>query len=292
LRVLDGTGETMPRPSLLQVVVVLLVSMLGLMAVAAAYRARTSRSATAATQSAPKGTAVVPDAPPLKATPQVAATSTTAPAAAKPAPPKPKPTFAIARVRPGRTVALRSRPGGPVVARVPSTTQFGSPTTLAVAATRGQWAGLTSTNLPNGKLGWVKRARRDDLRAASTHMSLRVDLSRRSLELRDGRRVVRRASVGIGRSGSPTPTGRFSVTDKISGSTYGSFYGCCILALSGHQLHTPAGWQGGDRLAIHGTDNPGSIGVPSSAGCLHADAEDLRVLMRRVPLGTPVFIRA
>ncbi|MEA2442270.1 MAG: hypothetical protein QOH76_3694 [Thermoleophilaceae bacterium] len=281
----------MPRPSLLQVVVVLLVAMLGLMAVSAAYRARSTRTAAAAQPAVASEAAppIAPDAPPLKASPLVV--DAPAPAPARPAP-KPVPTFAIAQVRPGRTLALRAHPGGPVVARVPSTTEFGSPTTLAVAATRGHWAGLTSTNLPNGQLGWVKRTRADDLRATSTHMSLRIDLSRRSLELRNGRRVVRRASVGIGRSGSPTPTGRFSVTDKIAGSRYGSFYGCCIVALSGHQTHTPAGWQGGDRLAIHGTDNPGSIGVPSSAGCLHADAEDLGVLMRRVPLGTPVFIRA
>jgi hypothetical protein len=274
----------MPRPSLLQVVVVLLVAMLGLMAVAAAYRARSNRAATTA-----QPAAVVPQAPPL--TVKIAAATPVHRAVAKPAP-KPQPSFSIVRVRPGRTLALRSNPGGPVVARVPSTTQFGTQTTLAVAATRGQWVGLTSTDLPNGKLGWVKRRRRDDLQAGGTHMSLRIDLSQRSLELRNGRRVVRRASVGIGRPGSPTPIGRFSVTDKISGGVYGSFYGCCILALSGHQLHTPPGWQGGNRLAIHGTDNPGSIGVPSSAGCLHADAADLRVLMRRVPLGTPVFIQA
>jgi lipoprotein-anchoring transpeptidase ErfK/SrfK len=78
----------------------------------------------------------------------------------------------------------------------------------------------------------------------------------------------------------------------VPGSTYGAYYGCCILALSGHQVNTPAGWQGGDRLAIHGTNQPASIGVPSSAGCLHAEAADLRTLMRHVPLGTPVFIRA
>jgi lipoprotein-anchoring transpeptidase ErfK/SrfK len=131
------------------------------------------------------------------------------------------------------------------------------------------------------------------VKAHATHISIRIDLSRRKLELRDGRKVLRTATVGIGRPGSPTPTGRFSITDKLPGATYSSsVYGCCILALSGHQTSTPAGWQGGNRLAIHGTSNPGSIGVPSSAGCLHADAEDLKVLMRRVPLGTPVFIRA
>ena len=270
----------MPRPSLTQVVVVLLVAMLGLMAVSAAYRARSQRTST--TQATPVQPAVaVPDAPPLKV-------AVSAPAAPKPAP-KPQPTFSIVHLKPGQTVALRAKPAGRVIAHVSSTTQFGSGTTLAVAATRGRWIGVTSTDIPNGTLGWLKR---DGLRTSTTHASIRIDLSQRSLELRDGRRVVRRASVGIGRPGSPTPIGRFSVTDEIPGSRYGSFYGCCIVALSGHQLHTPAGWQGGNRLAIHGTDNPGSIGVPSSAGCLHADADDLRVLMRRVPLGTPVFIRA
>src|SRR5436190_1278390 len=271
----------MPRPSLTQVVVVLLLAMLGLMAVSAAYRAR-SRHAPSTTAAAPEPRALaVPAAPPLNV-------ELAGPPAPKPAS-KPQPTFSIVHLPPGRTVALRSKPGGGVIAHVSSTTQFGSGTTLAVAATRGHWIGVTSTDIPNGTLGWLKR---DGLRATATHVSLRIDLSKRSLELRDGRRVIRRASVGIGRPGSPTPTGRFSVTDEIPGSRYGSFYGCCIVALSGHQLHTPAGWQGGNRLAIHGTDNPASIGVPSSAGCLHADADDLRLLMRRVPLGAPVFIRA
>ena len=276
----------MSRPSLAQIVVVLLVAMLGLMAVSAAYRARSNRTST--TEAAPARPAVavpVPDAPPLKA--KVAGP----PAPAKPAP-KPQPTYSIVRLQPGRTLALHSKPGGGVIARVSSKTQFGSQTTLAVAARRGSWVGLTSTDIPNGTLGWVKRHSGDGLRAGTTHFAIRIDLSQRSLELRDGRRVVRRASVGIGRPGSPTPTGRFSVTDKMPGSRYSSFYGCCIVALSGHQVHTPAGWQGGDRLAIHGTPDPSSIGVPSSAGCLHADADDLRYLMRRVPLGTPVFIRA
>lgn len=275
----------MPRPSLLQVVVVLLVAMLGLMAVSAAYRARSQRSATPTTVQQRPAT-VVPQAPPLEV---VGPPKPANPA--KPVP-KPQPSFSIAHLRAGRTIVLRSKPGGPVVARVPSTTQFGSPTTLAVAATRGDWVGLTSTELPNGKLGWVKRRRRDDLSTTSTHVSLRVDLSRRKLELRDGRKTLRNVTVGIGMPGSPTPTGRYSVTDKLAGSTYSPSYGCCILALSGHQVHPPAGWQGGNRLAIHGTNNPGTIGVPSSAGCLHADAEDLRALMRRVPLGTPVFIHA
>jgi L,D-transpeptidase-like protein len=278
----------MSRPSLLTIVGVLFVAMLGLMAVAASQRARAQRDVSAAPRAA---AAPARTAPPLVTLGSPERNGTSPRRGAQRAPAQPPPTFAIAAVRPGRTVALRSRPGGRVVAHVGATTQFGSPTTLAVAAQRGAWLGMTSTDLPNGRLGWVQAAD-PALRAHRTHISVRIDLSSRRLELRDGRRVLRSASVGIGRAGSPTPTGRFSVTDKLSGGTYGAFYGCCILALSGHQVNTPAGWQGGDRLAIHGTDNPGSIGVPSSAGCLHAGAEDLAVLMRRVPLGAPVLIRA
>ena len=71
---------------------------------------------------------------------------------------------------------------------------------------------------------------------------------------------------------------------------YGAYYGCCILALSGHQTNPPSGWTGGDRLAIHGTDNPATIGTPASAGCLRASDADLQKRSSAVPLGTPVFI--
>jgi L,D-transpeptidase catalytic domain len=79
------------------------------------------------------------------------------------------------------------------------------------------------------------------------------------------------------------------VTDKLPGPRYGSFYGC-IIALSAHRPRLPAGWHGGDRVAIHGTDARSSIGAPASAGCLRTRDDDLRVLMRIVPLGTSVVI--
>jgi hypothetical protein len=103
--------------------------------------------------------------------------------------------------------------------------------------------------------------------------------------VRDGDRVVRSIRVGIGAHGTSTPTGRFAVTDKLNGAAYSPVYGCCILALSGHQTSLPRGWTGGDRLAIHW----GSLGAVST-GCLHASTADLRFLMRSVPLGAQVVI--
>ncbi|MEA2330975.1 MAG: hypothetical protein QOH58_1113 [Thermoleophilaceae bacterium] len=202
-----------------------------------------------------------------------------------------------ARPRPHRLAVVRDelpisdRPGGPATGRVGTATEFGSPHVLGVAARKGEWLGVVTSERPNGRLAWVRR----DAAAVAvrrTRWSLHADLSKRTLTLRRNGRRVHRLTVAIGRPGSETPTGRFAVTDKLAGSKFGPYYGCCILALSGHQPNTPPGWTGGNRLAIHGTDAPGTIGAAASAGCLRAADADLEVLMAKVPLGTPVFIRA
>lgn len=202
----------------------------------------------------------------------------------------PRRGFTVARLRPGHSVLLRSAPNGRAVTRVGSRTEFGSRRVLAIAAVRKDWLGVTALERRNGRLSWIRRDS-DAFRLERTTYWLRADRSSRRLELLHGRRVVRRVAVAVGRPGSSTPTGRFAVTDKLRGRDHGSYYGCCILALSGTQPNLPAGWRGGNRLAVHGTNAPGSIGRAASAGCLRAGDGDLRVLMRRVPLGAPVFIR-
>jgi lipoprotein-anchoring transpeptidase ErfK/SrfK len=197
----------------------------------------------------------------------------------------------IAEVRPGHAVALRSRPFGPVLARVGSRTQFGSRRALGIVAQRrGRWLAVTEAGVGNNRVVWVD-AKSARLRYARTRLELDLDLSERSLILRRDGAVMRRMNVGVGRAGSPTPTGTFAVTDKLKGSAYSASYGCCILALSATQPNLPAGWKGGNRIAIHGTLSASDFGRAVSAGCPHASNADLRYLMRTVPLGTPVVIR-
>jgi hypothetical protein len=183
-------------------------------------------------------------------------------------------------------IVLRSRPGGKALATLGARTEFGSPETLGVAAARGAWVGVISTSLPNGVLGWVPRK---ELALRPVAWSIEVSLRARLLVLRHNGDVVRRVSIGIGAAGSPTPVGRYVVTDHIDPAAQKETYGCCILALSGHQPHPPSGWDSKRdwRLAIHG----GTTGAVS-AGCLHADETTLRLLMRRTPLGTPVTVVA
>jgi lipoprotein-anchoring transpeptidase ErfK/SrfK len=210
-----------------------------------------------------------------------------APAAAAPA----DPGFLVLRPARGRTLVVRARPHGRVVARLGARTEFGSRTTLAVAARRGRWLGVVTTRLPNGRLGWVDSRSRALVRSR-TRISVRIDLSARRLVVRRGDRVLRRVTVAVGRPSTPTPTGRFAVTDRLAGPRFSAAYGCCILALSAHQPNLPAGWRGGDRIAVHGTNDPGSIGAAASSGCPRAAAGDMRFLLRVVPLGAPVFVRA
>jgi lipoprotein-anchoring transpeptidase ErfK/SrfK len=199
------------------------------------------------------------------------------------------PPSLIARVEPGATVALRARPDGRVVLHVGDTTEFGSAQRFGVVRNRGRWLAVTTAALPNGALGWVDR-RSVGVRVGRTRWSIHADISRRTAVLRRAGRLVKRLRVAVGRPGSSTPTGRFAVTDKLAGGDYGPYYGCCILALSATQPNTPPGWTGGNRMAIHGTNDPSSIGAAASAGCLRAADSDLGFLISRVPVGTPVVI--
>ena len=204
-----------------------------------------------------------------------------------PIPPPPKPVLRrapagtlVAYVRSGRTVAMRSAPAGPVVARLSSRTEFGSPRTFALTP-QGR---VIATELPNGSTGWVEG--NGALRLTRVTVGLEVDLSQRFLRVRRAGRLLRTIRVGIGAPGTATPTGRFAITDKLAGSRYSAVDGCCIRALSGHQTTLPPGWTGGDRLAIHGGSTAGAV----STGCLHAPEADLRWLMRVVPLGAQITI--
>jgi lipoprotein-anchoring transpeptidase ErfK/SrfK len=182
------------------------------------------------------------------------------------------------------SVALHPAPGSQQIsATIAARTPFGSRTSLPVVAARGAWLEVISTQLRNGVHGFVRRWQ---VRLTRSPLAIDVDLSGRLLRVWRHGIVVLRAAVGIGAARSPTPIGRFGVTDKLTGLNPAA-YGCCILALSAHQTHLPPGWAGGDRIAIHGG---GGIGAATSNGCLHATEGVLRWLMRRVGLGTQVVV--
>jgi lipoprotein-anchoring transpeptidase ErfK/SrfK len=187
--------------------------------------------------------------------------------------------------------ALRARPSASAerIATLTRRTEFDSARVLAVTGRRGHWLRVLASELSNGERGWVHWSA---VRLVPTPWRITADLSDRTVTVRRRGRVVRRFPVAVGAAGTPTPTGRFAVTDKIRFTHGHAAYGCCAIALSGHQPNVAQGWTGGDRLAIHGTGVPATIGTAASLGCMRAREEDLRWLLDEVLLGTVVDVRA
>jgi hypothetical protein len=188
----------------------------------------------------------------------------------------------------GRSTLYRD-PGGHVRIRLSPRTEWNSPRIFGVVRHRGDWIAVQAPELGNGELAWMpaNRARIDCVR-----WSMHADLSRRRLLVERNGNTVRRFEIAIGRRGNPTPRGRFSVTDKLRVTDPGSPYGCCVLALTGHQTRLPASWPGGDRLAVHATRELSTIGKAASLGCMRVTSAQARWLIRTIPLGTPLFVRS
>ena len=188
-----------------------------------------------------------------------------------------------------RPTVLYREPGGRKRIRITAKTEWGSPRVLGVVEQRGGWLGVQAAELRNGEIAWVRGS---DARVDCVRWSLHADLSKRMLFVRRDGRTVRKMRVAIGRRANPTPKGRFTVTDKLRVTDPDSPYGCCVLALSGHQTNLPDYWPGGDRLAVHATSDESTIGDPVSLGCMRTVSIRARWLIETVPLGSPVFIRA
>jgi hypothetical protein len=197
------------------------------------------------------------------------------------------PGFRIAAVRKGAKVAVHERPGGRIVKRAGPKTEFGSPLTFSVLGRRGRWLRVTTPISTENRPLWIV-ADPDKLSFRTTEISIRVSLSERSLELREGGSALDRFKVTIGTAGSSTPAGRFAVTDVIVGGL-NPVYGCCAIAISAHQPNLPEDWIGGDRVAIHGTVGP--VGSASSSGCIRVRDSDVESMAGLIPLGAPVFIK-
>lgn len=206
----------------------------------------------------------------------------------QPFPSDPKSAYQYPTAFVKKATVLYEEPGGKAKVRIAAKTEWDSPRVLGIVKREGSWLAVLAPELKNGEVGWI---RDDDVdRLATVSWSVNVDLSQRRLVVRRNGKDVRDMKVGVGRSDSPTPTGRFAVTDKLRVNDPGSPYGCCVVALTGHQTKLPVGWPGGDRLAVHATEDTSGLGQAVSLGCLRADPKKARWMLETLPLGTPVFI--
>lgn len=183
------------------------------------------------------------------------------------------------------------RPGATQVGVVPSGSKYfgiGIVAWIEEVSSDGRWGRVELPYTWPRRDGWIRLS---DLDRDATRVRVEVDLSLHQVTVRRFGKVLFRAPGATGAPSSPTPVGEYFVTDRVpfsAGSALGSF----AFGISGIQPRLPAGWSGGNQLAIHGTNNPSSIGQSVSAGCVRVSEATLDRLRPLLGYGTPVIIHA
>ena len=191
-----------------------------------------------------------------------------------------------------RPVRAYRRPGGAPLARFGLKNVNGVRTVFGVLgkvvgrSCRPTWYHVQLPMRPNGATGYVRAA---SLWVTKVHTRIEVDVSARRLTFfRNGRPVVS-APVAVGTSATPTPTGRFYVNQELIPTDASGPYGPGAIGISAFS-NVLTGWTQGGPVAIHGTNDPSSIGRAVSNGCIRLPNSVLRRVFRATPAGTPVVV--
>ena len=148
--------------------------------------------------------------------------------------------------------------------------------------------GKQSQSEPRGAAGQANNGQADGGPAVSSAettlpmepLSIVIDKDNHQLAVVSGDVIVRSYTVGLG--GDKTPSGSFVVSEKVRNPNGrdDSEFGSRGMTLS-------------DTLyAIHGTNDPSSVGKDESHGCIRMNRKDLEELYDLVPLGTKVTIKS
>jgi hypothetical protein len=193
---------------------------------------------------------------------------------------------------PAAGIAAHRTPSGSsrTVGIVRSTSKYyGVPITIWVEATNrtGSWGKVELPYVWPRTDGWIRLS---GLSRSHTAVAVSVDLSEHTVRVYRAGELRYRVRAATGAPSSPTPPGEYVVTDRVpfGGGALGTF----AFGISGIQPRLPAGWSGGDQLAIHGTNEPWSIGRSVSAGCVRVSEWSLARFRPLLRLGTPVIVSA
>ncbi|HKY15000.1 MAG TPA: L,D-transpeptidase [Microthrixaceae bacterium] len=169
-----------------------------------------------------------------------------------------------------------------------SPTSFGAPTTFVVTEDRGDWLRVQVPVRPNGSEAWIRAAE-----VSLSRIDTRIEVSigeRRLRALRAGQVIVDTLVV-VGAPKTPTPTGRFYITDQVAKPHPGA-YGPFVLPVSAFSQAMDQFAEGAPMIALHGTNHPELVGTSRSNGCIRLPNDMITRLRNELPLGTPVDIRA
>lgn len=186
----------------------------------------------------------------------------------------------------GSSVPVSATPGGTVTTTLPNPQSSGAPLVFRVVDQQDGWVRVQLAQRPNGSTGWVPTSA---VKLSTTPYAIVVTEASNTLDLYKGGSVLHSYSVATGTGGTPTPTGRFALTELLAPTNggYGPYaYGTTAFS---NVLNSFGGGPG--QIGLHGTNDSSSIGTGASHGCVRMHNADITALAKLLPLGTPFQVR-
>ena len=152
------------------------------------------------------------------------------------------------------------------------------------------WLRVLLPQRPNGLSVWIDA---DLVRLTRTPWRIEVSLEQRTVSLLRAGRVTDRWPAVVGKPSTPTPTGLFSVYQRVRQPNPNAFLGTWALLLSGFSNALREFDGGPGRFAIHGrggTSLLDPLGTARSHGCIRIDNSAIDLLAADAAEGTPVQI--
>jgi lipoprotein-anchoring transpeptidase ErfK/SrfK len=137
----------------------------------------------------------------------------------------------------------------------------------------------------------IGRADAADTANEASVRRLVVSIPDRKMAVVENNHVVDVFAVAVGAPTSPSPTGTFTIVNRVANPTY--YHPGKVIA-PGPQNPIGTRWIGLNQkgYGIHGTDQPSSIGYAQSHGCIRLRNADVERLFERVRPGDVVELHA
>jgi lipoprotein-anchoring transpeptidase ErfK/SrfK len=192
-----------------------------------------------------------------------------------------------------RSTTVYRSPGASPFLHLSIADPYGFATTVPIVAQRMDarcrptWFRVRTRVYPNGQLGWIRAG---TMATSRIRKRILIDVSSRRLFLYKGSRLLLSTPAAVGKPGTPTPRGRFYITQRFILTNTSGPYGSRALGISAFS-DVLRSWRDGGPVGIHGTNEPFSIGRSVSHGCVRLPERAMLQLFSQVPLATPVIIR-
>ncbi len=184
-------------------------------------------------------------------------------------------------------INVYDRPDGDITHEMPNPTPTNGPLVFLTDQNDTDWHRVLLPVRPNGSSGWIRNR---DVTLAAHSYRIRVDLEQFRLQVTERATLIFETVAGVAADNTPTPGGRYYITELLAPNEPNSVYGDFAYGLSGFSetFETFAGGPG--QLGIHGTNDPTTLGTAVSAGCIRLHNDDISRLAEFLPLGVPVDV--